>query len=170
RRGGASCAPRPRRRRSCPSCRTQRNHVRTCECCARQQWTRCSWSPPSLALFLSISGVRPDVQLTFVEHGEDTSDVATDSLETFVIVQLAGGRLEPQVEQLGLGLLELFGQKLVVETVQCVDGMVLRTDCHSHSPPSRATIRALSGSLWIARRRASRATSSDTPASSNMTR
>src|SRR5699024_11651832 len=67
-------------------------------------------------------------------------------------------------------LLELFGQTLVVETVQCVDGKVLRTDCHSHSPPSRATIRALSGSLWIARLRASRATSSDTPASSNMTR
>src|SRR5699024_268988 len=87
-----------------------------------------------------------------------------------VVLQLAGGRLEPQVEQLGLGLLELFGQTLVVETVQCVDGKVLRTDCHSHSPPSRATIHVLSGRWWIARRRASRATSADTPASSNMSR
>src|SRR5699024_5625982 len=134
------------------------------------QWTRCSWSPPSLALFLSISGVRPDVQLPFVEHGVDTSDVATHSLESTVVLQLAVGRLQPQFEQLGLGRLDLFGRTHLLVTVKCFDGKVLRTDCHSHSPPSLATIRALSGSLWIARRRASRATSSDTPASSNMTR
>src|SRR5699024_11246802 len=96
-----SCAPRPRRRRSCPSCRTLRNRVRTCECCARQQWTRCSWSPPSLALFLSISGVRPDVQLPFVEHGVDTSDVATHSLESTVVLQLAGGRLRSEERRVG---------------------------------------------------------------------
>src|SRR5699024_9965639 len=58
----------------------------------------------------------------------------------------------------------------VVQFGELVDGEILGSYCHFYSPPSRRTMRAFMGSLWIARRRASFATSSLTPASSNTTR
>ena len=59
---------------------------------------------------------------------------------------------------------------LVGLLVQILHGVVCSSDCHQMSPPSRAITRHFIGSLSIARRRASRATSSDTPPISNMTR
>src|SRR6476661_4751128 len=65
---------------------------------------------------------------------------------------------------------EFFNETLVVETVQLRGSQILGSYCHFYSPPSRRTMRAFNGSLWIARRRASRANSSLTPESSKRTR
>ena len=78
-----------------------------------------------------------------------------------------GGRLEAQVEQLLLGLAQLGLEVDGVELVQLVGADDVR---HQNSPASRVMNRAFMGSLWIARRIASRAMSSGTPESSNMTR
>src|SRR5690606_1481707 len=72
--------------------------------------------------------------------------------------------------ELGLGLLELLGQTLVLEAIEFGDGQFFGTDRHYASPSSRLIIRALSGSLWIARVSASRASCSSTPATSRSTR
>src|SRR5262249_56501120 len=83
-----------------------------------------------------------------------------------VALQLPGSALEAQVEQLFLGLGQLGVQFLLGGHAQ------LRVQAVSHqpSPTSRLTILAFIGSLWIARRTASLATVSATPASSNITR
>ena len=75
-----------------------------------------------------------------------------------VALQLAGGRLEPQIEQLLLGLAQLLQQLLVVELAQRQRRLVARLGSHQPPTPSRDTKRHFIGSLWIARRMASRAT------------
>src|SRR5690606_19734238 len=110
-----------------------------------------------------------DAELALAQDRVDPRDVATHGLEPPVALQLAGGRLEPQVEQLFLGLLELGDESLVVEPVELAGRQRLGPDSHQ-APPSRTTKRVFIGSLCCARRMASRARSSGTPASSNITR
>src|SRR5690606_17958985 len=95
-------------------------------------------------------------------------DVLLDGAEPGIVVQLAGGRLEAEVEQLLLGVAELGLQLSVAQLVELVGRVGLAA--HQNSPASRVTKRHFIGSLCIARRMASRATSSSTPESSNMTR
>src|SRR4051812_44678998 len=76
----------------------------------------------------------------------------------------AGGRGEGGVDPLLFGLGGLGLGVDVVRLVELVSGR------HQNPPASRVMNRHFIGSLWIARRMASRATSSVTPESSNMTR
>src|SRR6185437_9133620 len=99
-----------------------------------------------------------------------TSDVALDGTKTAVALELAGGRLEAQVEQLFLGLLQLVDESLVFKGVELGGCELLGSDRHYASPSSRLMMRALRGSLWIARVMASRAMVSLTPLSSKSTR
>src|SRR5664280_1401446 len=102
--------------------------------------------------------------------GIDPGDVPADGTQPTVIVALAGGRLEAQVEQLFLGLAQFLFETQVVHSPQLVGGEFLGTEGHQMSPPSRLMKRHFMGSLCIARRRASRATGSVTPESSKSTR
>src|SRR5581483_1730172 len=105
-------------------------------------------------------------ELAFAHHGVDPRDVMTYGAQPLVVVELTGGRLEPEVEQLLLGLLELGDQLVVLETAQ-LGGRCQR---HQTSPTSRVTIRHFIGNLWIARVSASRAVCSFGNDSSNITR
>src|SRR5665811_6310 len=78
--------------------------------------------------------------------------------------------IRDRVEELFLGLAKLVDQTVVVEAAQLSGSHFTGPDCHQTSPPSRRTKRHFIGSLCIASRRASRATSSVTPESSNITR
>src|SRR5699024_1927257 len=109
-------------------------------------------------------------QLTLAHLGVDPGDVLADRTEAAVVLQLPGGGLEAEVEQLLLALAQLVDQTVVGQLTQVRRRQVLRSDCHQFSPPSRATKRHFIGSLCIARRMASRATFSSTPEISNMIR
>src|SRR6266511_3929091 len=80
------------------------------------------------------------------------------------VVELAGDVLEPEVEQLLLGLGQLGGQLIRVQVGQlsCLHG--------HHSASTRFTNLHFMGSLWAARRMAYWAVASGTPDSSNITR
>src|SRR5690606_37351015 len=119
---------------------------------------------------LGLDGLAADAELALAHLGVDPRDVPADGAQAAVVVQLAGGRLEPKVEQLLLGLGQGVGQRAVLQAAELLRGQVRGTECHQMSPPSRVTKRAFMGSLCIARRSASRAISSETPESSNMTR
>src|SRR5439155_5804916 len=84
----------------------------------------------------------------------DPGDLAPDDLQPPVVVQLAGGALDAQVEQLRLGFAQLDHQILVGQLAQFGG---TGAGCHQTSTPSRLTMRHFIGSLWIARRIASRA-------------
>ncbi|MNI99778.1 hypothetical protein D3C73_1589510 [compost metagenome] len=62
-------------------------------------------------------------------------------------LQLAGGRLETEVEQLLLGLAQLLNEALVFERVELRRSELFGADRHYASPSSRLMMRALSGSL-----------------------
>src|SRR5699024_2174190 len=85
------------------------------------------------------------------------------------VIQLIGGVLKTQLEEI---LLQVAQLGLQLGGAHLTDFSSL----HLHSPPFSlsavcfATILHLTGSLWEARRRASRAISSETPAISNITR
>src|SRR5690625_7302818 len=87
-----------------------------------------------------------------------------------MVFELAGCRGEAQVEQFVLRLLHFRDQFFVRHGVEFVDGEVFGTYCHQKSPPSREMKRVFIGSLCWARRIASRASASSTPASSKTTR
>src|SRR5690606_84184 len=91
----------------------------------------------------------------------------TDLTQPGGVLQLPGRRLEAKVEQLLLRLLQLLDKLVVLQRPQFLRGQALS---HQASPTSRFTKRHFIGSLCMARRSASRATGSDTPASSNITR
>src|SRR6266487_2637954 len=106
-------------------------------------------------------------ELALAHDRVDPRDVAAHRLQPPVVVQLPGRHLEPEVEQLFLGLAQPGHQLVVGELAQ----LGRSGPCgHQTSPTSRLTNRHFIGSLWIARRIASRAIDSGTPASSNMTR
>src|SRR5690606_34359243 len=87
-----------------------------------------------------------------------------------VALKLAGGRLEAKVEEFFLRLLEFLDQTVVFKCVELGRSELLGSDRHYASPSSRLMMRALRGSLWMARVSASRATVSLTPLSSKSTR
>src|SRR5680860_1902335 len=120
------------------------------------------WSQRSSSVSLADRGLAFGGALALALHREDTGDVVAYLLQSGGFVQLAGHQLEAQVEQLLLVLPQLLDQLGVAEVTQLC-GL-------HHSTPSRKTNRHLTGSLCDARRIASRATSSGTPDSSNMTR
>src|SRR6478672_5530024 len=105
-------------------------------------------------------------QLALALDRVDPGDVAADGLQSPVVVQLAGGHLEAQVEQFFLVLTQPRGELVHGQLAQLRSG---QTGGH-HTSPSRVMKRHFIGSLWIARRMASRATGSATPDSSNMIR
>src|SRR6187549_3255032 len=95
-------------------------------------------------------------------HGQQPRDVLLRPPQPRRVLQLAGGVPEAQVERLFLGV-DQPGDQLAVFQVVRLGGL------HRFSAPSRMTKRVLTGSLCPARRSASRASSSGTPASSNIT-
>src|SRR5690606_36172824 len=101
---------------------------------------------------LERGGRGTDAELALADDGVDAGDVALDGAQTPVALELTGGRLEAQVEQLLLGLLQLVDESLVLERVELSRGELLGSDGHQASPSSRLMMRAFSGSLWIARR------------------
>src|SRR5699024_1626100 len=107
-----------------------------------------------------------NAQRTLLEHGVDPGDVLADGPQPPVGLELTGGGLEPEGEQLLLQLHDL-GVELRTAQVAQFGGLRRR---HQMSPASRLMKRAFIGSLWIASRSASRATSSGTPATSKSTR
>src|SRR5215203_5839851 len=103
-----------------------------------------------------------EVDAALACHGDQPRDVASRPGKRRGVLELAGRVTEAQVERLLASLLESLDQIMVVERV---DFGAL----HS-ATPSRFTTFVLIGSLCPARRIASRARSSGTPASSNITR
>src|SRR5450759_719183 len=93
-----------------------------------------------------------DAERPLVHLCIDAGDVLADRAQTTMVLQLARGRLEPQVEQLFLGLTQLVDQTVVIEATQLSGSQFIGPDCHQTSPPSRRTKRHFIGSLCIARR------------------
>src|SRR5690606_34573328 len=106
-------------------------------------------------------------QLALAHDRVNPGDVLADDPKPPVVLQLPGGHLEAEVEQLLLGLLEPLHELLVVQFPElgCGDA-----SCHQKSPPSRDTILHFIGSLCAARVSASTATLSFGNVSSNMIR
>src|SRR5690554_3298163 len=98
------------------------------------------------------AGCGTDAELALTQDRVDPGDVATHGLQASVALELPGRRLEAQVEQLFLRLLELGDERVVVKTVQLDRSELLRPDSHQMPPPSRTTNRHFIGSLCIARR------------------
>src|SRR5690606_38917258 len=96
---------------------------------------------------------RDDAELPLAHHGVDTGDLAADGTQPPVALQLTGRRLEAEVEQFLLRLLQLLDESLLVLEPQLSGGQALS---HHASPTSRFTILHFIGSLCIARCRASR--------------
>src|SRR3954454_6766995 len=118
--------------------------------------------------FCSSSGMGqlPDlgfhVQTALPGHGQGPSQVPLRLPQPRRVLQLPGCVLEAEVEQLLAGAVHEVHELGVVEVVHL--GRL-------HWPaPSRITNLVFTGSLWPARRMASRARSSGTPESSNITR
>src|SRR4029079_16976866 len=96
-------------------------------------------------------------------HRQAAREVPLRVLQPGGVLQLPGGVLETEVEQLLAGVVHELHQLRVLQVMHLVR---LR-----HWPaPSRITNFVRTGSLWPARRMASRARSSGTPDSSNITR
>src|SRR5262249_24556821 len=125
----------------------------------------CSFSAAGRRRPLAVSShrlVRGDLALA--AQGVQSCDVAAYDRESGGVVELAGRVTEAQLEQLVLRLGEALLEHGVGQLVE------LAGVCHQAPSGSRMMKRALIGSLWIARRIASRATGSGTPESSNSTR
>src|SRR5699024_3485650 len=115
-------------------------------------------------------GGGPDAELALTDDGVDAGDVALHGTHAAVALQVTGCGLEAQVEQLFLGTLQLVDETIVFEGVELGSAELLGSNGHYASPSSRLMMRALSGSLWMARVSAPRASSSETPETSNSTR
>src|SRR5919197_77561 len=162
--GGSPSAGRGRRgtpRSSCPSCRTRRSpHGPSAP--------RAALLPSDSCGDLVLARSRGEAQLALAHDRVDPRDVVPDGTQPPVVVQLPGGHLEAEVEQLLLGLPHAQRELLVAELTQL--GGARGSVRHQMSPPSRVTIRHFIGSLWIARRSASRAVCSFGKLISNITR
>src|SRR5262249_18697923 len=116
-------------------------------------------------LLRGLLGQHDDAELALPHHGVDAGDLPLHFAQPSVRLELARRSLEAEVEQLLLGLLQLGDQFFLRLRPQIVGGKALRS--HHASPTSRFTNLHFIGSLCIARRSASRASGSGTPASSN---
>ncbi len=134
--GDAPRGQRSQRRRSCPSCRKRPYQRGSCG--------RKFSSLPSLTLLLLLT-----------DHGFDSGNITLGLDERSAgVIQLIGRVLHAQIEEILLQGVEL--------GVQLGDGHAELHLPSSHSPTSwvsasRLTILVLMGSLWLARRSASRA-------------
>src|SRR5690625_8020825 len=98
---------------------------------------RCSCRSPSRFIDLLLD----DAQLTLPHDRVDPGDVSSYGLEPTVTLQLAGRRLEPQVEQRLLGLAQLLDE-IGVGLLSKRGGLeLLRTSSHHCSPASQVTMR-----------------------------
>src|SRR6516164_889955 len=95
----------------------------------------------SLTVFLHLVGQGHDAEFAFPLHRVDARDLLAHGAQPPVALQLAGGGLEPEVEQLKLGV----GQpavQLVLGRVPQIDGGQALS--HHASTPSRVTNSCLS--------------------------
>src|SRR5205814_786428 len=106
--------------------------------------------------FTGCFGGDRQTELTLVQDRVDPRDVVADGAQSPIVVQLPGGHLEAQVEQLFLGLAQPRLELVVVQLAQ-LSGV---RPCGHQRSPSRVTMRHFIGSLWIARVSAVRATAS----------
>src|SRR3954465_981343 len=125
-----------------------------------------SWSgtyalPPKLAL---------DVDPAQPRHGEQARETPLRAANRGCVLELPGRVLEAQVEQLLAGVADVLDHLVVGEIVGLLGLHWSRPSSMAEVAPSRRTNLVLMGSLWPARRMASRASGSGTPASSNITR
>src|SRR5690606_14364725 len=90
--------------------------------------------------------------LALAQDGVQAGDLPLGLAHPCGVVLLAGGQLEPQVEQRLLGLAEAADQLVVVEVAQ---RRALLRHQTSASTPARITNLALIGSFWMARSMAS---------------
>src|SRR5690242_20683520 len=109
--------------------------------------------------------LRPHVRVDAAlgRHGERPGEVALGGPEARGVLQLAGGVLHAQAEDVAPSRRDVLAQRVVVQFCQFAGR-------HACSRSSRRTNFVFTGSLWPARRIASRASGSGTPASSNITR
>src|SRR5690606_13288668 len=100
----ASSGPRAPRRSSCPSCRTRRDLRGPSGSYVR---IPSSAPPPSCGtLTLVLLGGDGQTELPLPHHGVDAGDIRAHRAQPAVVVELPGGHLEPEVEQLLLRLLQ----------------------------------------------------------------
>src|SRR5262249_34215810 len=102
------------------------------------------------------------VQAALPRHGERASEVAARRPQAAGVLQLTGRILEAQAEQVPARGADVLDEHVI--------GHVVDLCRLGHRYPSRSPTFVLPGSLCPARRIASRASGSDTPASSNIPR
>src|SRR5215213_9212818 len=125
--------------------------------------------PP--AARLRFGGRHLPLPSTLVLDGQDPCDVALHLPNARGVLQRAGGGLEVEIEELLARVAEPHIELLLADVAQFSSAHgEPPVPCQPRSSPSRLTILALIGSFIPARRSASRARGSGTPASSNMTR
>src|SRR3954463_12430886 len=125
-----------------------------------------SWSgtvalPPELAL---------DVDSALLRHCQRAREVLLGAAEGRRVLELPRRVLEAQVEQLLAGVAHGLDELVVGQVVRLTGLHWSRPSSMAEVAPSRSTNLVFTGSLWPARRIASRASGSGTPASSNITR
>src|SRR5579864_2441511 len=77
-----------------------------------------------------------DPELALPLHGVDAGDLLAHGAEPSVALQLAGGRLEAEIEQLDLGLRQLVVELFLARAPQISSDQALS---HHASPTSRLT-------------------------------
>src|SRR4051812_8151670 len=102
------------------------------------------------------------VQPALAGDGQRPREVALGAAQAGGVLELARRMLEAQAEQVAARRRDALEQRLVVEVSELAGGHACRS--------SRRTNLVFTGSLWPARRMASRASGSGTPDSSNITR
>src|SRR5829696_1129278 len=111
-----------------------------------------------------------DVDAPLARHGQATREVLLGLLGPRGVLELPRGELEAQVEHLLASVADVLDELGVVEAVDLRGLHAAPPWAAWSTTPSRTTNLVLTGSLWPARRIASRASGSGTPESSNMTR
>src|SRR6218665_115784 len=119
---------------------------------------------------LSNHGRGTNTKLALTNDGVDAGNVALHGTDATVALKLCGRGLEEKVKQLFLCFFQFCNEALCLKRIKLAGCEFFCSNGHYASPSSRLMMRALSGNLWMARVIASRASSSDTPATSNNTR
>src|SRR5882762_5675781 len=120
-----------------------------------------------LGMLAPSRGLRGRLAAPLAENGLDTGDVAPHLAHPRGVFELTAGALETQVEDLLAERVELLAE-LVLGAGAQVAGLHAFHGCSSS--PRRITNRVAIGNLAAASSKASRATSGETPSSSNMMR